>query len=84
MCTDKRGETGNPVVLNTHDITAKRGEWHVTPPRVVGNMLRRVIKEERDMPICYLFVNIMCSTLPAAAAVFYFESNWLGFAYFLR
>ena len=73
-----------PVVFNTHDLTAKRNEWHVTPPGPLNAVLKGMIKEERDLPILYLFVNVICFTLPAAATVFYVGSNWLGLAYYVR
>eukprot|EP00802_Teleaulax_amphioxeia_P013124 Tamp_13172.p1 GENE.Tamp_13172~~Tamp_13172.p1 ORF type:complete len:390 (+),score=114.23 Tamp_13172:56-1171(+) len=71
------------VVYNQHDLTAKRNEWHVTPPGPLNALMKSLIKEERDLPIAYLLLNVMCMTLPAAAAVFYVGSNWLGLAYML-
>jgi hypothetical protein len=70
-------------VINKHDLTAKRNDWLVTPPAPVNSMLKGMIKEERDLPIAYLLLNVMCMTLPAACVVFYVGSNWLGFAYMI-
>jgi len=83
MCQDKAADK-LPKVYNQHDLTAKRNEWHITPPTPVNSYLTSIIKEERDLPIAYLLLNVMCMTLPAAATVFYFRSNWLGFAYLIR
>ena len=38
-------------VLNTHDLTAKRNEWILTPPAPVVKYLKHILKEERDLPI---------------------------------
>ena len=73
----------NHKIYNQHDLTAPRNEWLITPPAPVTAYLKRIIKEERDLPIAYLFLNVICMTLPAAAAVFYARSNILGLAYML-
>ena len=69
-------------LVNT-DITAKRNEFYFYPPKFIDNFFRRSCKDERDMPLIYLFFNITCLTLPGAALVFYLGTNMAGAIYFL-
>ena len=85
MCLSQSKQQHSPrnhKIYNQHDLTAPRNEWLITPPAPVTAYLKRIIKEERDLPIAYLFLNVICMTL-AAAAVFYARSNILGLAYML-
>ena len=51
----------NHKIYNQHDLTAPRNEWLITPPAPVTAYLKRIIKEERDLPIAYLFLNVVCT-----------------------
>ena len=56
-------------------------EWLLTPPRSVQRAIARLLCDERDLPIALLFVNVLCLTVPAVAAVFLARSHALGLAY---
>lgn len=69
--------------INAHDITAKRREWHITPPAQITTWLLKVLVDPRDLPIVYLFVNVLVLVLPAAVIVLYAQSHFLGVMYMI-
>lgn len=69
--------------LKNTDLTAKRNEWYFNPPSFLDKELRKLVANERDLPLLYTFFNITFMTLPAALLVFYFQSNTVGFIYYL-
>jgi len=54
-----------------------------TNPGAFDRLLLRFINDPRDLPIAYLLLGYALTTYPAAFAVFWFGSWWLGLGYFL-
>jgi hypothetical protein len=65
------------------DISASRHEFLFRPPGFIDAWFARAVKDERDLPLVYLLFNISVLTIPGALLVFYFKSNWFGFAFWL-
>lgn len=63
------------------DAKAKRQEFYFKPPAVLDKILVQSVKDERDLPIVYLFFNIVTVTFPSAALVFYTQWHSYGFVY---
>ena len=73
----------NVARILEHDMHAARNEWLLTPPKAIQGVLRALLWDERDMPIAFVFVNVLLLTLPAAVAVFSAQSHALGCLYLL-
>jgi len=67
--------------MNKHDIMAQRREWHITPPARVTAWLLTLLVDPRDLPIAYLFVNVLVFVLPSAVFVLYAQSHFMGVLY---
>ena len=66
MCVENtKGDM--PKVYNKHDLTAKRNEWHFTPPAPVTSYLKSIIKVRALHMLCQLLVveGCMCGMLTA-------------------
>ena len=73
----------NVARILEHDMHAARNEWLLTPPKAIQGVLRALLWDERDMPLAFVFVNVLLLTLPAAVAVFSAQSHALGCLYLL-
>ena len=67
---NQQQNNGKYQILNTHDLTATRREWYITPPHFITKLIVNNIKDKRDLPICYLLLNVIFITLPCAILVF--------------
>ncbi len=65
------------------DIAAPRGEFLFKPPSALVAALCGLLQDKRDAPILYLLFNICCTTIPAAAWLFWLRptSNLPGLVY---
>lgn len=72
------------------DAAAPRAEFLVAPPAALHKPLAALLDDPRDLPILFLYLNVLLTTAPAAAALFYAFPpatrplpHWLGAAYLL-
>ena len=75
------GKLGSPPMLVNEDIEAARNEWLFNPPSFMIEGIKTLLIDERDLPMALAFFNIIVTTLPAAAAVFYLQSHVFGLIY---
>ena len=75
------GAVGRHVYL--HDLVAARAEYWFKPPAFVTSFLERNLNDVRDMPIAYLFFNVLVTQVPALIALYTLmpASHLLGAAY---
>ena len=52
------------------DATAIRREFVFSPPSFLRPILRAMLADPRDEPLLYLLLNVLLTTVPAAAAVY--------------
>eukprot|EP00933_Yihiella_yeosuensis_P044530 TRINITY_DN39771_c0_g1_i1.p1 TRINITY_DN39771_c0_g1~~TRINITY_DN39771_c0_g1_i1.p1 ORF type:complete len:382 (-),score=53.28 TRINITY_DN39771_c0_g1_i1:343-1488(-) len=55
--------------IKNSDLTAERNEYHFKTP-VVSELLRPHLRDERDMPMVYLILNILEYTIPGVSLVY--------------
>ena len=70
----------------TSDLLAQRNEFLFKfPVSLIQKQLIPMLQNPRDLPIVYLFSNIIMLTVPAALAIFNFAptSHIVGAAYFI-
>lgn len=72
------------------DASAARREYLFSPPAALHKPLAALLEDPRDLPILFLYLNVLLTTAPAAAALFWgFPPaarplpHWLGAAYLL-
>lgn len=72
------------------DASAPRCEFHFAPPAALHKPLAALLEDPRDLPILFLYLNVLLTTAPAAAALFAAFPpatrplpHWLGAAYLL-
>jgi hypothetical protein len=72
------------------DAAAPRQEFLVAPPLCLHKRLASLLEDPRDLPILFLYLNVLLTTGPAAAALFWgFPAasrplaHWLGAAYLI-
>lgn len=65
------------------DLAAQRSEYYCKLPQWLEALLVPLLQDKRDLPVLYLFSNVVTSMLPAALSVFFFPrwSSVLGPAY---
>eukprot|EP00475_Leptophrys_vorax_P007164 TRINITY_DN14541_c0_g1_i2.p1 TRINITY_DN14541_c0_g1~~TRINITY_DN14541_c0_g1_i2.p1 ORF type:complete len:411 (+),score=31.16 TRINITY_DN14541_c0_g1_i2:285-1517(+) len=73
----KTSATGAPAFVNT-DIGSARHEYAFKPPGFVQRWLVAQLLHPKDAPITFFMFNVLTTTLPAAALVFYLTTPWLG------
>ena len=81
MCNEPLRDRVKQLSTENADVKAKRQEYYFRPPAFLNEQLVRSVKDERDLPIAYLFFNIFVVTIPCAMFVFYAQSNLVGFTY---
>ena len=65
------------------DLDARRKEFWLVPPRWAGRIVAGTLADQRDLPVAYLFLNILAMVVPAAVAVYMLPpSHVVGAAYF--
>ena len=65
------------------DLDALRKEFLLAPPCWAGRAIASTLADQRDLPVAYLFLNILALVVPAAAAVFMLPpSHVVGATYF--
>lgn len=69
--------------LVSKDINATRNEYLFETPAFITKWLLTAIVDVRDLPITFLFFNITCMTIPAAALIFYLNDWRIGLLYFV-
>lgn len=52
------------------DLSAKRSEYILKPPKWARCTIRCLLNDPRDEPVAYLFLNILTLAVPAAATLF--------------
>jgi len=73
----------------THDKNAIRKEYLFRPPLVDVWIHNNLLRDGRDAPIAWLFINILTITIPMAITLFYLDlpssplPHLLGLAYFI-
>lgn len=72
------------------DAAAPREEFLFAPPAALHKPLAALLADPRDLPILFLYLNVLLTTAPAAAALFTAFPpatrplpHWLGAAYLL-
>jgi hypothetical protein len=72
------------------DRAAPRAEFLFAPPAPLHKPLAALLQDPRDLPILFLYLNVLLTTAPAAAALFLcFPAatrplpHWLGAAYLI-
>ncbi|KAI7846206.1 hypothetical protein COHA_000276 [Chlorella ohadii] len=70
------------------DAAAPRAEFVFAPPAALHKPLAALLEDPRDLPILFLYLNVLLTTAPAAALLFYAFPpasrplpHWLGAAY---
>lgn len=70
------------------DAAAPRAEFLFAPPAALHKPLTALLEDPRDLPILFLYLNVLVTTAPAAALLFYAFPpasrplpHWLGAAY---
>lgn len=65
------------------DLTAPRREFLLAPPAWASVRLLPLLRDARDAPVLWLLLNICCSSVPGAAALYIcgVQSQMLGAAY---
>jgi len=73
------------VVHNPTDLLGIRREYYFKPPKCLVYPFLSVIKDERDLPMVYLFLNILLTSVPMAIAILFFlpPYHWIGAAFFV-
>jgi len=81
--TDKPGVDGQAVIYT--DLEKPRAEWYFNPPAVVVNWCKANVVDQRDLPIAWLFWNMVTTTVPAALLLLFVlpQSHLLGAVYFV-
>jgi hypothetical protein len=65
------------------DLAAPRREFLVAPPAWAAAGLLPLLRDARDAPVLWLLLNICCSSVPCAAALYFcgVQSQAVGAAY---
>lgn len=81
-------ETEKLVAAAQSDVDALRAEFLFAPPVRLHKPLAALLEDSRDLPILFLYLNVLLTTVPAAVALFCFFPtatrplpHWLGAAY---
>lgn len=64
-------EAGRLLAAAATDAAAPREEFCFAPPAAWHKPLARLLEDPRDLPILYLYLNVLLTTVPAAAALFW-------------
>lgn len=56
--------------LARNDQFAVRNEFIFKPPSFIQTSSKRILNDERDKPLLYLLINILCITVPSAILLF--------------
>ena len=54
------------------DLAAQRSEYLCKPPQWLETLLESLLQDKRDLPILYLFSNVVMTVLPAAVSLYLF------------
>lgn len=65
-----------------NDLAAGRKEYLFAPPGFIDRPLKKLLNDERDAPIAYVFFNIVVTVVPGAVALYLLPaSHFLGVVY---
>ena len=67
--------------LTLTDETAERNEYHTTYFGLFDGFLKYVLRDERDLPLAYLQLNITTFLMPLGIYAVWTDSFWMGVVY---